>query len=114
MSKAKTISAHDLFGVWRRDPEYTEEYNALAEKFAIASAVMAARCHAGLTQAELAKRMGTTQSVIARLETGRSRPSTSTLEKLAKATGTKLRIAFEPKKAGLGEQSGPNRFHPSQ
>jgi transcriptional regulator with XRE-family HTH domain len=40
--------------------------------------------------------MGTTQSVIARLEGGKSRPSTTTLERLARATGTRLRIAFEP------------------
>ena len=39
--------------------------------------------------------MGTTQSVIARLEGGKSRPSTTTLAKLAKATGTRLRVSFE-------------------
>jgi ribosome-binding protein aMBF1 (putative translation factor) len=114
VNNAQTISADDLFSEWGKDPVYVGEYEALEERFAIPSAVMAARCHAGLTQAELAKRMGTTQSVIARLETGRSKPSTATLEKLAKATGTKLRISFEPEKACLGAQSGPNRFHPSQ
>jgi transcriptional regulator with XRE-family HTH domain len=40
--------------------------------------------------------MGTTQSAIARLEGGKTRPSTATLEKLAAATGTRLKIAFEP------------------
>ena len=99
MTKKKTIPADDLFSEWRKDPDYVAEYDALEEEFAIASAVIAARSHAGLTQAELAKRMGTTQSVIARLEAGKSKPSTSTLEKLAKATGTKLRISFEPEKA---------------
>lgn len=44
---------------------------------------------------QLARRMKTTQSVIARLESGRTRPSTKTLEKLAKATGTRLKISFE-------------------
>ena len=98
MSKRKTIRADDLFSEWRKDPGYVVEYDALGEEFAIASAVMAARSYAGLTQEELAKRMGTTQSVIARLEAGKSKPSTSTLEKLAKATGTRLRISFEPEK----------------
>ena len=98
MRKKKTIPADELFSEWRKAPGYVAEYDALSEEFAIASAVIAARSHAGLTQEELAKRMGTTQSAIARLEAGKSKPSTSTLEKLAKATGTRLRISFEPEK----------------
>jgi ribosome-binding protein aMBF1 (putative translation factor) len=62
----------------------------------LARAVIDARSQAGLTQQQLAKRMSTTQSVIARLESGRSCPSTETLERLAVATGTKLKITFEP------------------
>jgi transcriptional regulator with XRE-family HTH domain len=42
--------------------------------------------------------MGTTQTVIARLESGRTMPSTRTLERFAKATGMRLRISFEPAK----------------
>ena len=49
-----------------------------------------------MTQEELAGRMGTTQAAIARLESGRIRPTTRTLEKPAAATGTRLRIVFEP------------------
>lgn len=86
----------DLHEQWITDPEYRREYDALEEEFSIAQAVTAARAHAGLTQAELAQRMSTTQSVIARLESGRSKPSTATLGKVAKATGTRLRIGFEP------------------
>src|SRR5580658_8761189 len=65
-------------------------------EFALARAVIDARVTAGLTQEQLAQRMDTTQSVIARLESGRTRPSTQTLERLASATGTRLRISFEP------------------
>jgi transcriptional regulator with XRE-family HTH domain len=54
------------------------------------------RAKAHLSQAELAARMKTSQSYIARIESGRVRPSTAVLERLAKATGTRLRIAFEP------------------
>lgn len=59
------------------------------------------RTEAGLTQAELALRMGTTQSAIARMEGGGTRPTLDTLEKLASAVGVDLVI-------GLGENLGAN------
>ena len=96
MSRKKFIPAKVLFDEWRKDPEYVAAYDALEEEFALASALIGARAHAGLTQEELAERMGTSQSAIARLESGRSRPSTTTLAKLATATGTKLRVSFVP------------------
>ncbi len=49
-----------------------------------------------MTQAQVAKAMGTTQAFVARLESGRGLPSTRTLERFAKATHTRLRISFEP------------------
>ena len=52
----------------------------------------------GLSQEELARRMETAQSTIARLESGRGRPSTRTLDRFAKATGHRLKISFEPVK----------------
>lgn len=96
MTRKKFIPAKVLFDEWRKDPEYVAAYDALEEEFALASALIGARTHAGLTQEELAERMGTSQSAIARLESGRSRPSTTTLAKLAAATGTKLRVSFVP------------------
>jgi transcriptional regulator with XRE-family HTH domain len=75
--------------------EYRKAYEALTPEFELARAVIDARVTAGLTQEQLAKRMETTQSVIARLESGRTRPSTQTLERLAAATGTRLKISFE-------------------
>jgi transcriptional regulator with XRE-family HTH domain len=54
-----------------------------------------ARARAGLTQEQAAERMHTTQAVIARLESGRVKPPTHTLERLAAATGMRLRISFE-------------------
>lgn len=76
--------------------DYRDAHEALAPEFAVARAVIHARVSAGLTQQQLAQRMATTQSVVARLESGRTRPSTQTLERLAAATGTRLRITFEP------------------
>ncbi|HEV3183945.1 MAG TPA: helix-turn-helix transcriptional regulator [Xanthobacteraceae bacterium] len=81
---------------WMKDREYRREYEALEGEFALATAVMKARSRAGLSQAELARRMKTTQSTIARLESGRGRPSTRTLDRFAKATGHRLKISFEP------------------
>jgi transcriptional regulator with XRE-family HTH domain len=69
------------------------------EEFALAEAMIRARAAASMTQDDVAKAMGTTQAAIARLEGGRSMPSTRTLQRFAEATGTKLRIRFEkPKK----------------
>ena len=85
----------DLHGKWSRDPEYRAAYDALGPEFELARALIAVRSRAGLTQAQLARRMNTTQSVIARMESGRVRPSAKTLEKVARATGTRLKISFE-------------------
>ena len=88
----------DLHKKWMKDPEYRKEYDALEEEFALMLEVAKARSRAGLSQAELARRMKTTQSTIARLESGRGLPSTRTLGRFAKATGHRLRISFEPVK----------------
>ena len=96
----KFIPVEESFAKWRTDDAYMAAYDALEDEFARASMIIAARTHADISQAELAKRMGTSQSAIARLESGRFKPSTRTLEKLAAATGTRLRIVLEPVKAG--------------
>ena len=96
------IKFRDLHKKWMKDPEYRREYEALEEEFALIAEVAKARMRAGLSQAQLAKRMRTTQSTIARLESGRGRPSTRTLERFAKATGHRLKISFEPVKAKGG------------
>ena len=85
----------DLHEKWRRNSEYRKAYDRLGPEFELSRSVIEARANAELTQAELAKRMRTTQSVVARLESGRTHPSTKTLEKIATATGTRLRISFE-------------------
>ncbi len=87
----------DLHMKWMKEPKYRKAYEALEEEFALASAVIDARNRAGLTQQALARKMGTTQPVVARLESGRTRPSMRTLERLAEATGSRLLIRFEPR-----------------
>ena len=74
------------------NPEVKREYDALEQEFAIASELIRARARAGLSQAELAARMGTSQSAIARLESGRTLPSAKTLIRFAEATGSKVEL----------------------
>jgi len=81
-----------------KDPVFRREYEALADQFALVKALLSARGRAGLTQAQVAQRMKTTQTAIARLEGGRVKPSTRTLERYARATGHRLVIGFEPMK----------------
>jgi ribosome-binding protein aMBF1 (putative translation factor) len=90
---------NDLHRKWIKNKQYRKAYEELAPEFALARAVIGARVTLGLTQEQLARRMDTTQSVIARLESGRTRPSTQTLARLATATGTRLRISFDPEGA---------------
>ena len=90
----------DLHKEWSRDPEYRQAYDALEPEFELARSLIQVRIRAGLTQAQLAERMNTTQSVVARLESGHAHPSTKTLERAAHSTGTRLRIHFEPLSGG--------------
>lgn len=77
------------------DPEVRAEYEAQAPEFEIARELIAARTRAGLTQAEVAERMHTTQSTIARLESGRTMPSMRTLARYAEATGSRAMVRLE-------------------
>ena len=77
----------DLHIGWMKDPAYRAEYDALEGEFALAAALIRARANAGLTQAQLAERMGTKQEVVARWEGGKVLPSTRTLARFAKRPG---------------------------
>ena len=85
----------DLHKEWMKNPKYVEEYNKLEPEFALARAFIKARIDAGLTQAELADKMHTKQSVVSRLESGKFLPSISTLKRFAEVTGTRLKISFD-------------------
>lgn len=78
-----------------QDPEFRAEYARADEEYALVEAMIRARTDANLTQSELAARIGTTQSAIARLEGGRLSPSIRTLRRHAEATGTRLTLGFE-------------------
>jgi len=91
MTKLKDLKARFM-----ADPEFREEYARVEEEFALIEALVRARTAAQLTQAELARRLGTTQSAVARLEGGRVSPSFATLRRYAVATGTRLTVGLVP------------------
>ena len=89
---------HLDFEVWMKEmlknPKFKEEYDKLEPEFAVIQALIDARIKKSLTQKQLAKRMGTTQSAISRLEKGNVSPTVDFLKKLADATDTRLDIRF--------------------
>lgn len=89
---SKTIPFKTIAEEWKKNPEYRQEYESLKCEFEVARELIQARARAHLTQAEVAKRMGTTQSVVARLESGTKSANLRTLEKYAMATGTHLHV----------------------
>lgn len=78
-----------------KDAAVRQAYEELGPAYEMARAIIAARAKSKLTQVELAELMGTSQSFIAKIESGRHLPSMTTLLRVAKATNTKPRIAFE-------------------
>ena len=64
----KLIPVDEAISRWRKDPAYMKEYNALEGEFTLIAQIIKARAKAGLTQEQLAKRMNTSQAVVARLE----------------------------------------------
>jgi predicted transcriptional regulator len=77
------------------DAETRAEYDALADEFNMARELIAARSRAGLTQGEVAARMGTTQSVVARLESGKRAPSMRSVQRYAQAVGARAVVHLE-------------------
>jgi len=75
-----------------RNKKVAEEYKKLGPRYRLISQLIESRLKKGLTQEQLAKRIGTRQSAIARLESGNSNPSMAFLEKITEATGSRLII----------------------
>lgn len=80
-----------------KNPKIKAEYDRLQPEFAVIKALIEARKTKGFTQRVLAKEIGTKQSVISRLESGRANPSVAFLKKLAQALNTYLEIKFIPR-----------------
>ena len=89
---------HLDFEIWHKEqlknPEYKREFDKLQPEFDLIRAIIDARAKKGVTQKILAKRMGTKQSVISRLESGNANPSFEFVKRLAKALETDIQIKF--------------------
>lgn len=94
MTKLGTLKARML-----ANPKVKAAYAALAPEFELANELIRARSRAGLSQKQLALRMKTSQSAVARIESGRHWPSRATLERYAKATGTRPVIKLVARRA---------------
>lgn len=87
-------SYQDLKKEWLKDRDLKQAYDELGPEFELVAAIIEQRIKHGLTQAELAKKLGTKQSAISRLERGTYNPTFAFLRKLAKALGLELHVSF--------------------
>lgn len=74
------------------DPEVKKEYDKLAPRYALISQLISVRIKKGLTQKEVAEKLGTKQSAVARLESGSVNPTLGLLQKFAQVMGYKLTV----------------------
>ena len=80
---------------WSKEADYKKAFDAYSAEFELAHQLIETRIKSGLSQEELAQKMGTSQSSIARLESGASLPSIRTLMKFAEATDSEFQISFK-------------------
>ena len=80
-----------------KDPEFRQEYDALEPEYRLASSVIQLRLSKGWSQEDLARKLQTRQSAIARLESGTALPSLSTVKRVAKALDADLEVVLRPK-----------------
>ncbi len=88
------VDFRDLHKELMKNPEFVKAYNNLAPEYALIEAIINARINKNISQKMLAKRLGTGQSAVSRLESGTYNPSLKFLQKLAKALETDLTITF--------------------
>lgn len=90
----------------KEHPEVREQYEMLRPAYQIAEEIIRARRAAGITQAQLAERVGKQQSVISQIESGRRSPRLETLASIAAALGLELRVELaQPVEAGTSDRA---------
>lgn len=97
MKRKKWYTHEELHKELMKDPEYQRAYEALEPEFAIARAIIDARVKRKISQAQLAKKMGTGQAVVSRLEGANASPSLSLIKRLASALNLKVELKFTPR-----------------
>ena len=90
------ISFENVRDKMMQDPEVARAYEQMKPEFEVSEALIEARLKAELTQSEVAKRMHTTQSVVARLESGRRLPSLQTIYRYAHAVNRRISLDILP------------------
>ena len=78
-----------------KNPEVKAEYEALAPEYELMRQIINARIEQNMTQKQLAEKIGTKQSSIARLESGNYNPSYQFLQKIASALGKRLTFSLQ-------------------
>lgn len=91
-SGVEYIEFRTLHREWMKDPEFRKAYDALEPKYALIREILDARIKRGITQAQIAKRAGTTQSAIARFESGVGNPTLDFMQRVSAAVGARLEV----------------------
>ncbi len=94
-NRRKWISHEELRADLMKDPKFRHEYEALEPEFQIARQMIGSRIKQKISQSELAKKAGTGQAVISRLEGMNASPSLALLKRVAQALNTKLQITIQ-------------------
>ncbi len=97
MKKPKYYTTEELKKELFKDPKVKKAYEDLQPEFAIVQAIIDARVKKKISQEELARRMGTGQAVISRLENANAKPSLSLIKRLADALGLKVELRLTPR-----------------
>lgn len=94
MNKFKPVPFKKFFDQAMKDPEIKAEYDRLGPEYEIIEAIIRKRLETGMSQKQLAEKMGTKQSALSRLESGNYNPSLTFLKKVATALGSTVHISL--------------------
>jgi DNA-binding XRE family transcriptional regulator len=95
--KIKVYLFSDMLKEALKEPEFRKEWKAKEPERNLMRAILDARIKKGMTQAQIAKKAGTTQSAIARFEAGNTNPTLGFASRLSRAVGARLEIKLAPK-----------------
>ena len=107
MKLSQLATNDEVLAEQMQDPQFAQEWDRGAFARAVAERILLYRTEQQLTQAQLARKAGTVQSVIARLESGEQAPSLTTLARLSRRLGIEFHIAITPDHVGLSASSHP-------
>jgi len=89
-----TIPLNTVAQRWLKEPGFKQGYDAMEDEYALASQLIEARTRAGMTQDDVARRMGTSRATVARFESGATQPTLAALKRFAEATGVRVRVTL--------------------